>query len=65
MINTPKKAKTGGRRRPAAGNTGGGVLEISDRKHLTSREYYTNCLVPLMWDSALIRIHLKAILSEI
>jgi type 1 fimbriae regulatory protein FimB len=38
MINTPKKAKTGGRRRPAAGNTGGGVLEISERKHLTPRE---------------------------
>ena len=38
MINTPKKAKTGGWRRPAAGNTGGGVSKISDRKHLTSRE---------------------------
>jgi integrase len=33
-----KKRKIGGRGGPAAGNTGGEVLEVSDRKHLTSRE---------------------------
>ena len=41
MINTPKRGKTGGsaRRRTSARNTGGGVLaEVSERKHLTSRE---------------------------
>src|SRR5208283_2262386 len=40
MINTPKRGKTGGsaRGRTSAGNTGRGLAEISDRKHLTSRE---------------------------
>src|SRR6202047_1581553 len=36
MINGRKNAKTGHRRPPR--NTGGGVLEVSDRLHLTSRE---------------------------
>ena len=40
MINTPKRGKTGGpaRGQTSAGNTGRGLAEISDRKHLTSRE---------------------------
>ena len=40
MINTLKRGKTGGpaRGQTSAGNTGRGLAEISDRKHLTSRE---------------------------
>jgi hypothetical protein len=39
MINGRKSGKKGGRGRPlAAGNTGGGALEVNDRKHLTGRE---------------------------
>jgi site-specific recombinase XerD len=40
MINTLKSGKTGGpaRGQTSAGNTGRGLAEISDRKHLTSRE---------------------------
>src|ERR1700736_3849394 len=40
MINTLKRGKTGGpaRWQTSAGNTGRGLAEISDRKHLTSRE---------------------------
>src|ERR1700736_318361 len=40
MIYTLKRGKTGGpaRGRTSAGNTGRGLAEISDRKHLTSRE---------------------------
>jgi len=39
-INTLKRGKTGGpaRGQTSAGNTGRGLAEISDRKHLTSRE---------------------------
>src|SRR5271165_7056713 len=40
MINTLKRGKTEGsaRGQTSAGNTGRGLAEISDRKHLTSRE---------------------------
>src|SRR5271165_5595464 len=33
-----KRKKRGRGRPPAAGNTGGGALEVNDRKHRTSRE---------------------------
>src|SRR5271157_5038424 len=40
MINTLKRGKTGGpaRGQTSAENTGRGLAEISDRKHLTSHE---------------------------
>jgi type 1 fimbriae regulatory protein FimB len=38
MMNGRKSGKKGRGRPPAARNTGGGALEVNDRKHLTGRE---------------------------
>ena len=43
MINTPKRGKLGS----------SGRVEVSERKHLTSREYYTNLPSPSTLDVGL------------